>query len=138
MQSLSTDKLGANILNPTYKGRKLKENPFKSLYDKGLDEFLYRVCPRESLGHLSYYLKNLGEFFKSMELNLDPERYWHSVSRKYPELSEFGLELHAIPAILPQINVQELAWRQKYLADEFLVIASMNLIANAEKIRPDS
>ena len=133
-KSLRPVQLGSNFLNPRFKGQSfLGVQCFRKM---AFDRFLYEALPHEALCELGEYEENIGDFQAFNEVILDDsQRYWNIQMRKHPDLSNFALQLAAIPAILPETDfVKILKIIPNYVNKPELQEFAMTLIAN-EKVK---
>ena len=121
--------LGANYLNPKYKGRLTFKEP--NLYDLMMDEFIHDACPPEGFDAFFDYTEASKDFEEFFRFTDDPLKFWMIAKRKHPECSNFALDLLAIPAVMPTVNKERLRKRQqKWSCDLSLQAFALTLVAN--------
>ena len=104
--SLCQAALGAHTMHPKFKGNRIQEMD-ASLYYKMIRGFLDYALPTPMDQYYSY--KNTSDIFRGLsDHEDDPLRYWGIVYRDFPEFADFGLQMNSLPALMPQVNKENL------------------------------
>ena len=131
LDTITAAPLGANYLDPTYKGKltmRFANLPLRIL----MEEFIDKMCPVDQFDALGNYKKNLGEFDRIGKIvTNDVVRYWTLAGQHYKGLADLALELAGLPAIMPRLNMQKISstsikWSSKPEVEAY----ALTLIAN--------
>ena len=71
-------------------------------------DFLSRHCPVNGISFIPNYELNTDVFLEIWRLTQDLARYWTLIKPHHKEFAEFCLNLSAMPAIMPKIDMKRI------------------------------
>ena len=120
--------LGCNFFDPRFKGHQFEDDV--DLVQL-LDEFLESHCPIEEFSAIRQYGLNTHHFYEKSRYIQEPKRFWTILKQHHEKLAQFCLDLIAVPAIMPRVDIERIIEESTKFSDEGKTkLISMSLIAN--------